>query len=79
MKPDPDMMQQAMSKASRALEAVARFQVRASFQFGIDASHVSAFQNIRDLADELQSIGAKLHHVTLDADERLTPAARIQP
>ena len=77
MKPDPDMMRSALLHASHALEAVAQFQSAAGFSFGADATHQSAYQAIRDLADSLQSIGAKLHHVNLDADERLSPVSRM--
>ena len=76
MKPDPDMMMQAMSKSKDALNAIARFQLSAGFQYGRDGSHAGAYRALRDLADDLQSIGSKMHNALLDADERLTPDSR---
>lgn len=77
MKPDPHMMRMAMSSAKDALDAIGRFQVSAGFAFGRDGSHISSYQSVRDLADALHNASAKLNHAALEADERLTPAARI--
>ena len=77
MKPDPDMMMLAMHNSSRALEAISKFQVRAGFAFGSDATHIGSYKHVKDLADELQSIGGKLQQALLDADERLTPRSRF--
>ena len=78
MRPDPDMMSQALSRSANALEAIGRFQVRTGFQFGRDATHASAYRHVRDLADALSDASAKLNAIAMDADERLTPAARMR-
>jgi hypothetical protein len=77
MKPDPDMMCQAMRKASEALEAIQYFQTAVGFAFGSDATQSSAYSSVRNLADNLSTISAKLNAVAMDADERLTPASRF--
>ena len=77
MRPDPDLMRMATSRANNALEAVGRFNMKMGFAFGRDGSHATSYRAVRDLADELQSIAAKLNQDALDADERHTPAARF--
>ena len=77
MKPDPDLMRMAASRANNALDAIGTFQLRMGLSFGADGSHATSYQAVRDLADALQSTAAKLNQDALDADERLTPAARM--
>jgi hypothetical protein len=78
MKPDPDMMCQAMFTSSDTLKAIAEFQVSSGIQFGYDASHGAAYNRIKELANALQSAGSRLHNICLEADERNSPKSRMQ-
>lgn len=77
MKPDPDMMSQAMHESARTLKAIAQFNVRSGLHFGSDADHAVAHADVRELADELQKAGDALHRIAIDADKRLTSASQI--
>lgn len=76
MKPDPDMMQQAMRAASSALEAVGRLQSATGFAFGSDATHIGAYMALREFSDAMDRAKNIAVHALLDADERHSPASR---
>jgi hypothetical protein len=75
MKPDPDMMRQALVQASEALEAIQKFQSVVGFSFGADATQTGAYTSVCDLADRLLVVSDKLNRAALSADERLRRAS----
>lgn len=73
MKPDQDMMSEAMRESAKALRAISDFNIRAAGA----AEHALAHENVRDLADQLQRAVSALQRIIYDADERLKPTSRI--
>ena len=76
LKPDPAMMQQAMKAASSATEAVARLQAATGNALEKDATHSEAYRALRKFSEAMDRARSIAIHAMLDADERLSPAAR---
>ena len=79
MKPDPNMMSQAMGLTSDAQRALGRFNYSIRFAFEHDMvrvktfrhTHAGSLREIKALAGELQDIAARLYKTAQEADERL--------